>query len=451
MGHLVLPIPTERLVALAVLGLVPAIAAGAWALLAQDAQASLPAVSALIALDVAIGLVAAADALTRRRLAVEVARHCPPVLSIGRANLAQITVTSRIAEQLTVQIRDDAAHDVAVEGLADAALVPANGQTVLRYALKPACRGERQLGTIWLRWPTRMGLWQHQRGWAVEQRVRVYPDLLALRTRQSWLAPGREATAARAQRKRGGQSEFERLREYNQDDDVRRIDWRATARRHALMVREYQLERDQRIVFALDMGRWMTAESCGIPIFDRALNAALWLGQLAVQAGDHVGLVAFDSQVRSWLAPVGGPGAMRRLVRSAFDLHASLVEPDYETGLTVVRTRLARRSLVVLFTQVLDPTRRDELVRVIRALQPQHLPVVVSLRDEALDGLATATAWDGPDALYLRGTAACHVLERERIAAELRQAGAIVVHERAENLNAGLVRRYLDIKVRQLL
>lgn len=445
------PIPTQRLVALAGFGLVPALVAGAWALVARDAQASLPAISVLVALDVALLVFAIGDAASRRGVRIEVSRDCPPVLSIGRSNPVQLTLTQSRGEMLTVWLRDDAAADIEVDGLPETVQMTPASQALVRYAFKPLSRGERQLGQVWLRWSSRMGLWQQQRGFAVEQAVRVYPDLMALRTRQAWLAPGREAAAARAHRQRGGQTEFERLRDYNQDDDVRRIDWRATARRRALMVREYQLERDQRIVFALDMGRWMTAESFGIPIFDRALNATLWLGQLAVQAGDQVGLLAYDSQVRTWLAPQGGPGAMRRLVRSAFDLHASLVEAEHEIGLATLRTRLARRSLVVLFTQVLDPTRRDELVRVVRGLQPQHLPVVVSLRDESLEALATAQAWTDPDALYVRGAAASHVLERERIAIDLRQAGAIVVHERAENLSSVLVQRYLDVKVRQLL
>ncbi|MBM4343240.1 MAG: DUF58 domain-containing protein [Deltaproteobacteria bacterium] len=407
--------------------------------------------SALIALDVAVILVALADALTHRHLAIDVARHCPPVLSVGRSNPVQLVLTQGQGPPVSLAVRDEAAQDIDVEAMPAWVSTTPNAHTVVRYAYRPERRGERRLGRVWLRWPTRLGLWQQQRGDPLDQTIRVYPDLMALRARQSWLAPGRDATAARLQRKLGGQAEFERLREYNQDDDVRRIDWRATARRRALMVRQYQLERDQRIVFALEMGRWMTAESAGVPVFDRALNATLRLGQLAIQSGDQVGLLAFDDQVRAWLAPQGGAGAMRQLVRSAFDLHPSLVEPDYESSVATLRTRLPRRSLVVLFTQVHDAARRDELVRVIRALQPQHLPVVVSLRDESLEALAAVAPWAEGDALFVRGAAASHVLERERMVAEFRQAGAIVVHERADALDSALVQRYLDVKVRQLL
>lgn len=443
-----LPVPTFRLFVLACVGLLPALAVA----IARMMRWPYDGLPALAVCDAALLAVALLDALSRRRVAVQVERRCPPVLSIGRSNPVRLELLLRSAEPLDVTVTDSGAERVLPEGLPATVPLCPQHPVALRYTLHPQARGAHRLGSVWLRWPSRLGLWQQQQQRRdLGQEVRVFPDLLALRTYDVWVCQARAERMTRATRQPGGESEFERLREYSQDDDVRRIDWKATARRRTVMARQFQLERDQNVVIALEMGRWMTADSDGLPQFDRALNAALMVAHVATKMGDHTGLLAFDSQVRAWLPPQGGPGAIRRLIRASYDLQPSLDEADFRAAVGHLRRRLPKRSLVLLFTQVLDPERADELRVLLRALRPVHLPVVVMLRDEGIEALAQPAENADVAEAYVKGAAAAHLLERERLVEGMRRAGALVIDCRPAELTSRAVQRYLEVKSRQML
>jgi uncharacterized protein (DUF58 family) len=273
------------------------------------------------------------------------------------------------------------------------------------------------------------------------QAVRAY-ELLAHTDRASELV--------RAIRLPGGESEFECLREYSRDDEYRSIDWKATARRHKIISRQYQLERNQSIVFALDCGRLMTEPIGGLPVFDHALNSALMLAWVAARAGDHIGAFAFADEVRTFIAPAGGADVVRRLVRSMFDVHASLVETDYRSAFVRLGAQLRKRSLVVLFTQVIDDRSANELLTVTRSLSPRHLVLCVLLRDPGLDALARPADTD-VESLYTAAAAAELLAWRDRLVRELQRARALVLDVAPAAITPQLLQRYLDIKVRQLL
>lgn len=439
-------VPTFRLALLAAVGLVPAAVAAVLRLLGADEDF----LGVLLAWDVGILLLAVLDALSGRDWPVEVARQVPPVLSVGRSNPVELELRSRTARPLRVTVHDDGAQDVLVEGLPATVELPPHQTVTLRYHLRPRRRGAHRLEDVWLRTPTRLGLWSRQVVLPAPQDVRVYPDLQAVRQYELLAREAREERFTHAIRRRGGESEFERLRDYTPDDDVRRIDWRATARRGTPIAREFQLERNQHILFALDTGRLMSAESDGLSHVDHALNALLMLAHVSLRAGDQVGLLAFDADTRAFLPPEGGPRGARRLIQASFDLFPSLVETDYRAALAPLRVRLRKRALVILLTQVLDEARREELLPVVRALQPTHLPLVVLFRDASIEALLQPNLADPLD-LYTRGPAAAEVQRRERLAEDLRRAGAHVLHVHPRELTQRLLARYLEIKSRQLL
>ncbi|MEA2696546.1 MAG: hypothetical protein QOI66_817, partial [Myxococcales bacterium] len=274
--------------------------------------------------------------------------------------------------------------------------------------------------------------------------VRTY-DLLA---RQN-----RDMLMARAARLRGGETEFERLRDHLRDDPFRYIDWKATARRQKLTVREHQKERDQIVVCLLDSGRLMTAETDGLSYFDHALNASLMMAHVAARSGDQIGLCAFDKEVRAYLPPVGGARATQRLIATAYNLHPALVETDFTVAFDLLSRRLRKRALVVIFTQIVDDVSAAQLLRLMRALPRRHLALCVLFRDGEIDGIleADAPATEDRAALYLRGAAAETVLWREHLVRDLRAGGAHVLHPLPQKLTPALVNRYLEIKAQQLL
>ena len=196
----------------------------------------------------------------------------------------------------------------------------------------------------------------------------------------------------------------------------------------------------------------MTVETAGgLPLFDHALNAALLLAHVAARGGDRVGLFAFSDRPRAALAPSTGRGATARIVRATSDVHAELVESDYEAAFTRLGHQLRRRTLIVVFTQVHDDVSADALVRYTRGLLPRHLPLIILLRDPEIEDMARMRPADDASALYRRAAAAELLAWRDRQVLRLRQLGALVLDVEPRRLTISLVNRYLEIKARHLL
>jgi uncharacterized protein (DUF58 family) len=303
-----------------------------------------------------------------------------------------------------------------------------------------------------LRYPSPLGLWQRQLRIAARDVVKVYPDVAAVRGYELLARQSRESLMVRAVRLRGGENEFERLREYLRDDQYRDIDWRATARKSRLIVREYQQERNQTVLCLLDSGRLMTAESAGISQLDHALNATLMMAHVAARAGDQVGLLAFDAEVRAFVPPTGGRRAVNRVVQATYDLHPQLVESDFDLAASHLARRLRKRALVVIFTQVIDEVSSASLLALVRGLPPRHLPLCVLFRDEAVEQLAELRldAAADPD-LHVAAAAAEAITWRERLVKELQKGGALVLHVPGREMTPAVVNRYLRIKAQHLL
>jgi len=454
-------VPTRRLVTLASLPLVMALAMGVWP------GAKLGA--AVVIIDLLLLAVALTDAVRGRHLLISVAREAPPIFSLGRHNDVRLRVSSRAGRPLRVQVLDD--HD---EGLGPRSAqlemaLPPHGREDARYGLRPVRRGLHNLGAHHVRHPTPWGLWLRQYRLAAQAPVKVYPDVKAVRTYELLARQSREALLLRSTRQPGQESEFERLRDFTRDDAYRHIDWRATARRHKLIARAYQQERNQTIFAALDAGRLMTAESGGLARFDHALNATLMLAHVAARSGDNVGLMSFDSQVRAFVAPVSGRRAAQRVLAASYDLEPQLTESDFEAAFATLNRRLRKRALVVLFTHVVDDVSARGVLRVVRGLGPRHLPLCVLFRDPAVEAVAegrdpegsvqvrgqgqaqTELGRESDRSLYTRAAAAEVLLWQDKLVRDLTAAGAHVLHADPVGLTPAVINRYLSIKARTLL
>src|SRR5262245_794390 len=437
-------IPTPRLVLLALAPLALAAA------LVVDRSLLAPTLAA----DGGLVLLALIDALLASRRSIAVTRETPTVLSIGRSNPVRLRLRSTAGRRLDVTVTDDRPPEVAVPDLPARATLDAGGRASVTYHLSPSRRGAIELGDHHVRYPSPLGLWQRQVRLPARDVLKVYPDVAAVRVYELLARQSRENLLVRAVRLRGGENEFERLREYGRDDEYRNIDWKATARRSRLIVREYQQERNQTVVCLLDCGRLMTAESDGLAQLDHALNAVLMLAHVAARAGDQLGLMAFDARVRSYLPPTGGRRAAQRVAHATYDLHANLVETDFEGAFAELSKRLRKRALVVLFTQVIDDVSAQAVLRQVRSLRPRHLPVCVLFRDPDLDRLAEPTAGlaAAPEGeLYVAAAAAETILWRDRFVRDLKTGGPLVPHVPPRQTTPAIINRYLQIKAQHLL
>jgi len=401
----------------------------------------------MLACDLGIALFAGLDALLARRPLVSVARFSPSVLSIGKPNVVTLEVRSLSRRKLSVQVAEDLWDTAESADLPLRLDLPARGLVTARYRVVPSKRGAHAIGDTHVRYLSPLSLWIRQVNVDAETRVKVYPDVQAVRAYELMARQDRDPSALRASRKRGGESEFERLREYRRGDEFRSIDWRATARRQKLISREYQLESNQNVLFLLDAGRLMTARAEDLSLFDHALNATLMLSHVAARGGDRVGLLAFADEIKSYAPPTGGAGAARHIIQAGYDLHPDIVETSYAAAFEHVGLRVRKRSLVVLFTQVVDDVAAAELLRLMRGVMPRHLPLMVLLRDVDVDALAEGGGVDP----YVRGAAAELSSFRDKVVRDLKRHGALVLDVAPGQLTPQLINRYLEIKARHLL
>ncbi len=432
--------PTKRL---AMLGLVALLAS----VVASFVRPILPLVYAYDAALVSLALV---DVMIQRGRRLEAGRTIATIFSVGRGNVVDLLLrnTSRRVVQGTVD--DDPIPFATASGLPAHVAIPAHGTVRVRYEVTPTRRGGRDFAGVSVRYGSWLGLVARQERIACPAHTDVYPDVHAARVLDMLRRQGRQDARLGSLRVRGGDTEFERLRPYQRGDEVRHIDWRASARRDDPTVRQYQAESDQNVVFAIDIGRAMRGDSGGLTQVDHALNAALLAADVALRGGDKAGLMTFDSAPRTWVTPTGGRSGGRKLTRAVYSLEAGLEATDFRAGVAFLQTQMRARSLLVLFTSLIDARSTRELSSAVRSLLPRHLPLCVFMRDADVEALATVPARSARD-LYVRAAAAEALSSRDDLIRSLRNAGVLVLDAKPEDLTPALVRSYLDVKARRLL
>jgi uncharacterized protein (DUF58 family) len=297
-----------------------------------------------------------------------------------------------------------------------------------------------------------LGLGRHRRRVPLPWDVVVYPPLVSVRLRASVAEAQRRREAGMKPIRQLGEGRlFESLREWGPGDDLRYIDWKATARRGKVITRQYEAERRQQVLLVLDTGRLMTAEvAAGVARLDFAVQAALELAYAAAQHDDNVGVMTFADGVQHFVAPERGQGGVRRVLDVLAEVEPKLVEPDYPGAFRYLAARNRKRALTVLFTDVVDRFASDALVANVATLRPRHLPLAVTLRNPELDAVATQRPATPRDAF--RKAAAEELLHaREEALGHMRRAGVLVIDVTPERAAQAVVAKYLDLKRRGTL
>jgi uncharacterized protein (DUF58 family) len=404
----------------------------------------------LYAFDATLAVAAGLDLLSLLGRRVEIERHAASIFSVGRPNVVTLHLRNRSSRTLRAVVSDDPLENAAATGNPAPCLLLPNSALFLKYEVTPTRRGPRQFRSVTVRYTSPLGLVARQERKHLPAQVDVYPDVHAARALELLRRQGRQDARLGSLRVRGGDTEFERLRPYQKGDEVRHVDWRASARRDDITVRQFQAESNQNVVFALDVGRGMRGESGGLTSVDYALNAALLTADVALRGGDKAGLMAFDDAPRTYLSPTGGRAGGRKLTRAVYALEAGFAATDYRAAMTFLRTQLRARSLFIVFTNLLDPRSARELSSAMRGLLPRHLPLCVLMRDNDVEALATAHAASAGD-LYIRAAAAEALAWRDSLIRSLRRAGVLVLDASPEDVTPDLVRSYLTVKARRLL
>jgi uncharacterized protein (DUF58 family) len=435
-------LPTPRLV-------VFAFGAAALALVAGPVHSLRPA---LFAADALVALAALVDVLfaAGRRPRVEVSREAAAIFSVGRANRVTLHLRSRSGRTLHGVVADDPLGHGKAVGVPARFELPPRARATVRYDVVPSQRGRRDFDAVTVRYASPLGLIARQERTHLPAVVDVYPDVHAARSLELLRRQGRQDARLGSLRTLGGETDFERLRPHQRGDPIRHVDWRASARRDELTVRQYQAESDQNVVFAIDVGRGMRGESGGLTSIDHALNAALLTADVALRAGDRAGVMVFDETPRRFVRPEGGHAGAHKLTRAVYALEAGLAATDYRAAMTFLRTQVKSRALFVVLTNLLDPRSARDLAASLEGLMPRHLPLCVLLRDMDVEALVTAPVRGAAD-LYARAAAAEMLSSREALVRSLRKRGVLVLDAAPAELTPELVKSYLDVKARRLL
>ncbi len=282
--------------------------------------------------------------------------------------------------------------------------------------------------------------------------VVVYPPLVSVRLRASVAEALRRRDVGSKQIRRLGEGRlFESLREWVPGDDLRHIDWKATARRAKVITRQYEAERRQQVLLVLDTGRLMTADvASGVARLDFAVQAALELAYAAAQHDDNVGIMTFADGVQHFVAPERGRTGVRRVMDVLAEVQPKLVEPDYPGAFRYLAARNRKRALTVFFTDVIDRFASDALVANVATLRPRHLPLAVTLRNPELDRAAMQRPETLRDA-YRKAAAEELLHAREEALGHMRRAGVLVIDVTPERAAQAVVAKYLDLKRRGTL
>ena len=397
--------------------------------------------------DGALVLVAAADSWRVRGQRISLSRSLDPRLSIGRDNPISLTLTT--TQAATVQIQDQHPTGLSSTGLPCLAHLPPQSQHYLTYTVHPTQRGVLQWGDVQIRQRSPGGLVWHS--WTLPQAAttQVYPDLVGLRDLSIRLTLQSSGSIRQAQR-RGIGTEFAELRDYGAGDDLRFVDWKATARRGRPLVRVLEPEQEQTLIILLDRGRLMTAQVQGMRRFDWAMNTALSLAVAGLNRGDRVGLGVFDREVHTWIPPQRSNTHLSHLIEALTPLEPVLLEPDYLGAVTTVLNHQSRRALVVVLTDLVDAIASADLLAALTRLSPRYLPFCVALRDPLMDSMATTPTSD-IDSAYGRAVALDLLAQRRLAFAQLKQRGVMVLDAPAPQVSTDLVDAYLRLKARNRL
>jgi uncharacterized protein (DUF58 family) len=389
--------------------------------------------------------------LEGRRLA-SLAPACERVhderLVVGVANTIRLRLHNPSAYALRVTVRDDTPagwtvtpDDLSVE-------LPPFARRELSYAAEPPRRGDAQFGDLHLRIDGGPRLCTAAVTVPAERDVRVFPNVLGPRRYDMAARLGELALLGfRTIRKDGQGGEFEKLREYVPGDDYGDIEWRATARRGRPIVRVHQRERSQQVLLCVDAGRMMATRLGSITKLDHAINAALLTAFVALRQGDRVGLVVFAGEVRAFVPPRVGGAQYRRLLDALATVEPELTFVDFRRMTDFVRARVPRRSLVLLFSDLLDEAHAAPLATCAPILAERHLPVCCTLSDDVVRALSEASPATAAD-VYQRAAAADLLEEQQAIRAKLSRGGVELVEASAGELAVATVNRYLELKRR---
>lgn len=386
----------------------------------------------------------------------------PPGLRITRKFSGRFAVGAETEVDLEIQnltrhpaqliLKDEYPPQMKLSGLRQARVrIEAQSSASLIYGLTPPGRGRFEFGQTAVRFLSRLRLAWCETKVVEPIAVKVYPNMRRARAAELKALGARSLVSSHRKTSwRGEGREFESMRDYVRGDELRHISWTATARRAKLTTRQYQIERDQTILIALDAGRLMTARIEQETKLDSAVHATLALMSAAARGGDNAGLVVFGRKIKTYLPPSRGRDHLDAALEALHAVEPEMIEPSYSRAFEFIAANSKRRSLVVLLTDLVDEEGSKELLTSLRLLRPRHLPLVVTIADRDLKIVVR----DPPRTvreLFTQSVAEEIIHQREAALRLVESQGGLALDVTSAALAPALLEKYLQVKERGLL
>lgn len=387
----------------------------------------------------------------------QIERAVDEKLALGTTNKVQVNIryTGQSREAVprrlhTIVVRDTPPLAFSVEGQTTVKLAVATREreAAFSYHVTPPAKGDFSFGDIYVYQPGVIGLIGRVAAIPAILGVKVYPNLHETEKYDLLVRRGRlMQVGIRNIKQRGGGSEFESMREYVPGDEYRRIDWSATARHGKLITRQYEAERAQNILIGIDTGRNMLQPIQKMAKLDYVINTALMLAYVAASSDDKVGLAVFDAEMRTFLPPAKSKSQVYQILNALYNAQAQMVESDYRQAFSQIAARWRRRSLFVLFTDLVDPDSSAEIINDLAMLEDLYRVVCVTVSDPNITGAAKGLPETTAD-VYKKSVAIQVLQERRQAISILKRRGIWTIDSPPETLSADLINHYLELKGR---
>jgi uncharacterized protein (DUF58 family) len=373
-------------------------------------------------------------------------RLLPGRLTLGTRGEVAWRVHNPGRRAARVDVADELAPSLSAGTRRVSVRVPPGATITVRTELHPMRRGRFTPAELVVRSQGVLGLGARQGHRRLASVLRVYPPFRSRAEAELRIDRSRMLeVGARSAQGHGGGTEFDTLREYSVDDDVRRIDWAATARTARTIVRTYRAERNQTVLVLLDCGRTMAGRVADVPRIEHAMDAVMMLTAVATRLGDRAGLVAFDREVRAVVPPGRAGEQLTRVTEAMYALEPRLLESDYAGAFSETLARFRRRALLVVLTEFAEEAAIETLVPALPLVVRRHLVIAAGVRDPDVTRWAAGSATE-PETAYRKAAAAAALARRGETAARLSAAGAMVVDAAPGRLAARLADAYLQVK-----
>jgi len=371
-------------------------------------------------------------------------RSLPGRFAIGIEQMVPMSLHNSGTLSARVQCYDGLPGDAVSEEMPWTGRLPAKGHAAVKYPVTISERGMKEFTPAHLRVFSPLGFWTRSCSSGETQTTRVYPNYEPVLKYALLAMANRAEQMGIVKKNRTGMSrEFHQLRDYQLGDQLSKIDWKSTSKRLSLISRDYQEQRDQTVILAVDCGRRMRALDGGVPQFDHCLNAMLLLAYTALRQGDHVGIIGVGGSDR-WLAPVKGVQAMTTILNHLYDYETSASPSDFSEAAERLLTRQRRRSLVVMLSNIRGED-GHQLVEPLRMIRRRHVTILANLREESVTERMKIPAAALDDALEV-GATAIYLEERARVLNELSAHGIFTVDSLAKELPVALANAYLGAR-----